>query len=143
MKMKMGKIFRTLLPLVLVLLLAQALVGCGAPQPQELLAGQWQADVGSLEFQALTFTPNAEDLLRGSVSLGLLSRFVQGSYVVTPPAKKDQPARLAITYQLAFISTTRDYTFTVTDTTLELQKEGSNVALHYTRVATGASEPQT
>ena len=115
-------------------LLAPALAGC-APGPQRLLAGKWQASALGLEFGAYEFVPGENDPLRGTVNLGRLSGFVSGSYTVTP-GKGDAPDRLRITYGLrpgGMISYTRDYTFTVDETTLTLQEENSSVSLTYTR----------
>ncbi|MDR1927364.1 MAG: hypothetical protein LBQ33_01830 [Oscillospiraceae bacterium] len=132
---------------ILAVLLTAALVfaGCGlfAPKPQELIAGKWQAAVGSLEFQAMEFIPNENADLTGTVKLGLLSNLVSGSYAITPAKEKEEKDQISITYQLFLISTTREYTFTVTDTALVLQADNSGVALNYTRAGVASTAATT
>jgi len=113
-------------------LLALAFAGCGAPKPQQLLAGKWQTSALGLEFGAYEFVPDEDDPLRGTVNLGQLSGLIHGSYTVTP-GKKDEPDRLSITYSVLMINYTRSYTFTVDESTLTLQEENSGVSLTYTR----------
>jgi hypothetical protein len=97
--------------------------------------------VAGLEFDAYTFTPGAEDETKGTVALGMLSRLLNGTYEVLPPAKKDDPAHLRITSTLFSISTTREFTFVATADALQLTQAGSSLTRNYVRDAaiTGAA----
>ena len=127
----MKKIFAIMCAAALALL---ALAGCGAAnRPERLIAGQWDGSLGPLEFQAMEFIPAPGDPSRGQVNLALISNLINGSYEITPPEQRGEPARLRITYTLGLISTSRDFTFTVDQNTLVLQAEGSPISLTYTR----------
>jgi hypothetical protein len=125
-----------------ILCLLAALCGiaaaCGTPKPEALLAGKWNASVASLEFNAFEFVPSQDDPRKGTVNLGMIGSLVSGSYEVVPPQGKDAPNVVKITYALMMFSNTRSYTFTVDDTTLTLQGEGSGTALTYTRETAAA-----
>ncbi|MCL1951863.1 MAG: hypothetical protein FWF60_03440 [Oscillospiraceae bacterium] len=124
--------------LCLLAALCGVLAACGAPKPEALLAGKWDASVASLEFNAFEFVPSQDDPRKGTVNLGMIGSLVPGSYEVVPPQGKDAPNVVKITYTLAMFSTTRSYTFTVDATTLTLQGEGSGVAMTYTRETAAA-----
>jgi len=123
---------KTLAILCLFALLGGCLAACGAPKPETLLAGQWKASAGSLEFKSIAFTPGAEDPRKGTVSLGMTS-LVGGSYEVIPGQGKDARDMVKITYTLWLISTTRSYYFTVEGNTLNMQEENAGVTLTFTR----------
>ena len=125
--------------LCLLAALGGCLAACGTPKPEALLAGKWNASLASLEFNAFEFIPSQDDSRKGSVNLGMIGSLVSGSYEVIPPANKDAQSMVKITYTLLMISTTRSYFFTVDDTTLTLQKEGSNTILTYTRETAAAA----
>ena len=133
---------KTLAILCLLALLGGCLAACGAKKPEKLLAGKWNADVASFEFKAFEFVPDKDEPLKGTVNLGLIGRFVGGDYEITPAENKDAQPMVKITYKLLLISTTRSYFFTVDANTLTLQKEGSDVAMTYTR-DTGTTEGTT
>ena len=124
--------------LCLLAVLGGCLAACGKPKPEDLLAGQWKASAGSFEFNAVEFVPSQDDPRKGAVNLGMLSNLLKGSYEVIPGAKKDDQPTLKIVYTPLMISVTRVYLFTVDETTLELQREGSNTALTFTRDTAGA-----
>ena len=110
------------------------LAACGAAsRPERLIAGQWEGSLGPLEFQAMEFVPDPQNALRGQVKLALISNLISGSYEITPPEQRGEPAQLRITYTLGLLSTTRDFTFTVDQNTLVLQAEGSPISFTYTR----------
>jgi len=124
---------KTLAILCLLALLGGCLAACGTRKPEKLLAGKWNADVASFEFKAFEFVPGQDDPRKGTVNLGLIGRLVDGTYEVVPAENKDAQPMVKITYKLLLVSTTRNYFFTVNATTLTLQKEGSDVAMTYTR----------
>jgi len=124
--------------LCLLAVLGGCLAACGAQKPEALLAGKWKASVASLEFNAFEFVPSQDDPRKGAVNIGMISNLVHGSYEVIPPEGKDAPSVVKITYTLAMFSNTRSYNFTVDDTTLTLQREGSGTSLVYTREAVAA-----
>ena len=133
---------KTLAILCLLALLGGCLAACGTQKPEKLLAGKWNADLTSFEFKAFEFVPGEDDPLNGTVNLGLIGRFVDGTYEVVPAENKDGRPMVKITYKLLLISTTRSYFFTVDATTLTLQKEGSENSMTYTRDK-GADEGTT
>jgi hypothetical protein len=111
---------------ILLCCLLAGFAACELQSPEQLLVGKWQASVGVLEFNAFEFKADH------TVSLGLTGNLIQGAYTVTT-GSGDTPNRLTITYTFLMISHTANYTFTVTSTDLYVTKEGSSIALHYTR----------
>ena len=124
--------------LCLLAALGGCMAACGAPKPEALLAGKWKASLASFEFNAFEFVPSQGDPRKGTVNLGMIGNLVPGSYEVIPPASRDAQSVVKITYTLLMISTTRSYFFTVDDTTLTMQKEGSNTSLVYAREVAAA-----
>jgi len=122
---------------LLALICALAFIGfvfvaCGRTnRPERLIAGQWQGNLGPLEFQAMEFTPDEDNPTRGQVSLSLISNLIEGSYEIIG-AQRGQPGQLIITYRLGMLSTTREFSFTVDQSTLTLQSE-TGINLTYTR----------
>jgi len=116
-------------------LLGACLAACGAPKPEELLAGKWNASVASFEFNAFEFVPSQADPRKGTVNLSLTGSLVSGHYEVITGSGRDARDMVKITYTLAFISTSNIYYFTVDENTLSLQKEGSDTSTLYTREA--------
>ena len=130
-----------------VALVATALSACGAKAqtPQQLIAGKWNAgsSSGLLDFSAMEFVPDPSNPLKGNVNLSLIAGMNLGTYVITPADKKGDPDHLAITYTLAFISTTSNYTMTVDETTLALTSEKTGVTLTYHRPAASTTANTT
>lgn len=127
---------------VIALLCAGALLGlsaCGSPaaaadqDAAALLVGEWEGSEGLLEFQALAFVPEGDDISCGEVVLGLLSGLIGGRYEVIPTARSGAPDRLCITYTLSSLSVRRNYSFCVDEETLTLTNDSTGAVLLYRR----------
>jgi len=121
------------LVILAVLALLGCLAACGAPKPEALLAGKWNASLASFEFNALEFIPSQDDSRKGSVNLGMIGNLVSGSYEVVPAEGKDAQNQVKITYKLLMLSTTRSYYFAVEGDTLTLREKDSDVTFTFTR----------
>ena len=71
-------------------LLALALAGCGAPKPQDLLAGKWQASAAGFEISAFEFTPDEKDPW-GARSTLAGSRGSSAAPTRSPPERRTPP----------------------------------------------------
>ncbi|MDR0530825.1 MAG: hypothetical protein LBG83_01995 [Oscillospiraceae bacterium] len=126
--------------MIAALLLAALLNGCGAQnKPANLLAGKWDAQVLSLEFQAIEFIPDGKNANTGAVNLSLLSNLIKGTYELLPAKEKGAKDTLNITYALGSFSTTRSYFITLTADSLTMVGENSPLTLNYTKSAAVAT----
>lgn len=136
----MLKAKKILAVLAILVLVGTVLAACGAPKPENLLAGSWSANVGSFEFLGYEFIPNEDDPLKGTVDLKLISASaISGTYEIVRADTEDGKDLLKITYTLLMISTKRNFYFTVDETTLTLQEENSSVIMNYTREVAGTT----
>jgi hypothetical protein len=120
------KIMALLAPVLAAL--AVLLAACTIPQPpQKLILGKWQADGYILDIQAMEFR---ED---GTCSFGPFNGLMNGTYAITLGVN-DAPDTISLTYKILMLTNTDTYEFTVTDTTLNLKKQGSSLALSLSRV---------
>jgi hypothetical protein len=101
-----------------------------ATRPEQLIAGWWVPD-GSAQFQSIKFTPHGDDPQRGKVNLRMMGNEISGEYEITPG---DEWNRLAVTYTLAILPTTRVFQFTIEDDVLVLQEGSVSASTIYHRV---------